>query len=60
MNALKHYNSIIDKWIELKEISKNFGMDKSPFETMKYVDSENQTVRDIIQIMKVFVRFNKP
>jgi len=43
INALKHYNAIIDKWIELKNISKNYGIVKSlennPFEQLSHLNT---------------------
>lgn len=43
INALKHYNSIIDKRIELKNLSKNYGVVKSvesnPFENLTHLNT---------------------
>jgi len=52
MSALKYYNSVIDKWIEMKEISKKYGVvkvkdeDVSVFEGLTHANTDG--AKDII------------
>ena len=60
MNALRYYNTVLDKREKQKKFLTDWGLLDSDVNHMENIIVENDEERDFINSMKIFARFNTP